>query len=69
MYHPITTIGRMDEEDDDKLSDSGSLSLTVSDQEAETLVNLSDDTEGKADRKESLGGGVFVREQLIKDLQ
>lgn len=47
---------------------SSSFTWTASDQEADTLVNTSLDI-GQRERKESIGGGIIVREQLIRDLE
>lgn len=44
------------------------VSWTMRDQEEDTLVTTSPDLGRRPDRKESIGGGVIVRERLIRDL-
>ena len=46
-----------------------SLPWTILDQDMDTLVNTSPDMERRPERKESIGGGIIVREQLIRDLE
>lgn len=73
LFHPITpSIGKLEDqpaEKGDGSTVSWSLPWTSSEKESDTLVNTSPDIGRMPHRKESLGGGIIVREQLIRDLE
>jgi hypothetical protein len=76
LFHPITASPAMDKpvfnsslETVDELNVVRSVPWTISDQDTDTLVNSSPDLGRRPERKESLGGGIVVREQLIRDLE
>jgi hypothetical protein len=75
LFTPVTKSPLLDKSEDQatevesEFGSSRSLPWTVSDQETDTLVNTSPDMERRPARKESVGGGIIVREQLIRDLE
>jgi len=83
LYHPVaksltipkspssvtTKVEEWIEKDDDKSQYTSIFPWTWSEQEAETLVSTSPDITRHHPRKESIGGGVIIRETLIKDLE
>ena len=74
LFHPITnspSIGRADDRSIEKrdvpqFSKSFEWETT---QLEDRLVNTSPDIGRASSRKESIGGGIIVREQLIRDLE
>jgi pimeloyl-ACP methyl ester carboxylesterase len=77
LYHPVpksSALSKMDddsvtEKDDDKSEYSSMFPWTWSEQDADTLVNTSPDIGRSPHRKDSIGGGVIIRKQLIRDLE
>ena len=70
LYHPIPRSPSLAQSPMETApANSRSTPWTVMDQNADTLVNTSPDIGRRPERKESLGGGVIVREQLIRDLE
>ena len=68
-FSGITKVEEWIEKDDDKSDYSSAFPWTWSEQEAKTLVSTSPDITRHHPRKESIGGGVIMRETLIKDLE
>jgi len=75
LFHPITKSPTLEKSEDQatemesEFGSAQSLPWTIADQETDTLVHTSPDMERRPERKESVGGGIIVREQLIRDLE
>jgi hypothetical protein len=72
LYNPISKsppIGKVDSDKVKEVPFSGFFRWTSPEQEADKLVNTSPDIGRFPQRNENLGGSIFVREQLIKDLE
>lgn len=75
LFHPITKSPTLEKSEDQateiesEFGTAQSLPWTIADQETDTLVQTSPDMERRSERKESIGGGIIVREQLIRDLE
>lgn len=75
LFHPITmspAIEKLDNQWGEKMPDSPaphSIPWAVLGEGVNASVNTAPDIERKSQRKESLGGGVTIREQLIRDLE
>ena len=72
LFHPITrspSIGKSERKKSVTADAYGFRWSSSSEQESNTLVNVSPDIGKVPARKQSLGGGVIVREQLIRDLE
>lgn len=75
LFHPITnppSIGKMEDQSSEK-ADASTVSWplpwTPSEQESDAFVRTSPDIARIPERKQSLGGGIIIREQLIRDLE
>ena len=75
LFTPVTKFPRVQKSDDEATeteSEFGvaqSLLWTILDQDTDALVNTSPIVARKPERTESIGGGIIVREQLIRDLE
>ena len=75
LFHPITkspSIRRTEDESTEKGAVpqfSKSFEWGTKEQDEDPFVTTSPDIGHTSNRKESIGGGIIVREQLIRDLE
>ena len=78
LFHPVSQspLSRSPSDEKTLVEEFGfdefsasSIPWTIGNQQTETLVQASPDIRPRLPRKESIGDGVIVREQLIRDLE